>query len=107
MQCILREKLLTQAMKLADVSNIYRTESHRFVDAYFGWLEEAEKDLSGLRSPISILLQAEKTSLTSVLDGYLPDHIQAGKSIRKKPESCRSPIIGKNFKRDLFQNRNC
>lgn len=83
MQCILREKLLTQAMKLADVSNVYRTESHRFVDAYFGWLEEAEKDLSGLRSPISILLQAEKSSLSSVLDGYLPSHIQAGKSIRK------------------------
>lgn len=83
MQCILREKLMAQAIKLAEVSNVYRSESHRFVDAYFSWLEDAEKDLSSLRSPISILLQAEKSSLTSVLDGYLPDHIQAGKSIRK------------------------
>jgi len=83
MQCILREKLLAQATKLAEVSNLYRTESHRFVDAYINWLEEAEKDLSGLRSPISILLQAEKSSLTSVLDGYIPDHIQAGTSPRK------------------------
>ena len=74
---------MTQAIKLAHVSNVYRTESHRFVDVYFGWLEETEKDLSGLRSPIGILLQAEKSSLTSVLDGYLPNHIQEGKSIRK------------------------
>ncbi len=83
MQCILREKLLAQATKLAGVSNVYRTESYRFVDAYFTWLEEAEKDLSSLRSPIGILLQAEKSSLTSVSDGYMPSHIQAGKSIRK------------------------
>lgn len=83
MLCILREKLLAQATKLAGVSNIYHTESYRFVDAYFAWLEEAEKDLSGLRSPLSILLQAEKSSLISVLDGYLPNYIQAGKNIRK------------------------
>jgi len=95
MQCILREKLMAQAMKLAGVSNIYRTESHRFVDAYFGWLEEAEKDLSGLRSPISILLQAEKSSLTSVLDGYLPNHIQAGKSIRKSQKAVAAQSLEK------------
>lgn len=83
MQCILREKLLAQAKKLAGVSNVYRTESYRFVDAYFAWLEEAEKDLSSLRSPIGILLQSEKSSLTSVSDGYVPDQIHAGKSIRK------------------------
>lgn len=83
MLCILREKLLTQATRLAGVSNLYRTESYRFVEAYFGWLEEAEKDLSGLRSPITILLQAEKSSLTSVLDGYIPGNIQAGKNVRK------------------------
>jgi hypothetical protein len=83
MQCILREKLLTQAMKLSNVSNVYRNESHRFVESYFGWLEEAEKDLSGFRSPIAILLQAEKSSLISVLDGYIPDHIQKEKSTRK------------------------
>ncbi|MGB7605425.1 MAG: hypothetical protein WBL93_08090 [Lutisporaceae bacterium] len=83
MQCILREKLLAQAFKLANVSNIYRSDSHRFVDAYFSWLEETEKDLSGLRSTISILLQTEKSSLTSVLDGNLPNNIQEGKSIRK------------------------
>jgi hypothetical protein len=95
MQCILREKLLTQAMKLADVSNLYRTESHRFVDAYFGWLEEAETDLSGLRSPIGILLQAEKSSLTAVLDGYLPDNIQAGKSVRKSQRAVAAQSLEK------------
>ena len=83
MQCILREKLMAQAMKLSGVSNIYRTESQRFVEAYISWLEDAEKDLSGLRSPISILLQAEKSSLTSVLDGYQPNFVQEGKSVRK------------------------
>jgi hypothetical protein len=95
MQCILREKLLAQAMKLADVSNVYRTESHRFVAAYFGWLEQAEKDLSGLRSPISVLLQAEKSSLTSVLDGYLPNHIQAGRSIRKSQRAVAAQSLEK------------
>lgn len=83
MQCILREKLLMQAIKLAEVSNIYRTESYRFVDEYIAWLEGAEKDLSGLRSPMSIMLQAEKSSLTSVLDGYVPNHVQEGTSIKK------------------------
>lgn len=95
MQCILREKLLTQAMKLADVSNIYRTEGSRFVDAYFGWLEEAEKDLSGLRSPIGILLQAEKSSVTSVMDGYLPNYIQEGKSIRKSQKAVAAQSLEK------------
>lgn len=83
MQCILREKLLAQAIKLAGVSAVYRTESNRFVDAYFAWLEEAEKDLSSLRSPVGVLLQAEKSSLSSVPDGHVPNHIEAGKSIRK------------------------
>lgn len=83
MQCILREKLLTQALKLANVSNIYRTDSSHFVEEYFNWLEEAEKDLSYFRSPVSILLQTEKSSLASVADGNLPNHIQEGKSIRK------------------------
>ena len=83
MQAILREKLMAQALKLAGVSDVYRSESHRFVETYLNWLEEAEKELSGLRSPVSVLLQAEKSSLNSVLDGYLPGHIQEGKSIRK------------------------
>ena len=83
MQAILREKLMAQALKLAGVSAVYRSESHRFVETYLNWLEEAEKELSGLRSPVSVLLQAEKSSLNSVLDGYLPGHIQEGKSIRK------------------------
>jgi hypothetical protein len=101
MQCILREKLMTQAMKLADVSNIYRTESHRFVDAYFVWLEESEKDLSSLRTPISILLQAEKSSLTSVLDGYLPHDIQAGKSIRKNQKAVAAQSLEK-ISREIY-----
>ena len=83
MQSILREKLLAQANKLAEVSEVYRNESHRFVEAYITWLDEAEKDLSHLRTPISVLLQAEKSSLLSVLDGYLPQDIQAKMSIRK------------------------
>ncbi len=83
MQCILREKLLIQGRKLSDISNIYQIDSSRFVNAYMLWLDEAEKDLSVLRSPISIILQSEKSSLNSVLDGFLPDHIQPEKSIRK------------------------
>lgn len=83
MQCILREKLIALALKLGEVSNIYRVDSSRFVELYFTWLDEAEKELSKLRTPLSILLQAEKSSLTSVLDGFQPEHIQAGKSVRK------------------------
>jgi hypothetical protein len=95
MLCILREKLMVLAMKLAGVSNVYRTESYRFVDAYLTWLEEAEKDLSGLRSPIVILLQAEKSSVTSVLDGYLPNQIQAGTSIRKNQKAVAAQSLEK------------
>ena len=95
MQCILREKLMSQMIKLADVSNIYRTQNYRFVDAYFNWLQEAEKDLSSLRSPISILLQAEKSSLTSVLDGYLPDYIQNGKSTKKNQRAVAAQSLDK------------
>jgi len=101
MESILREKLLAQAIKLSDVSNVYRTESHRFVDAYFIWLEGAEKDLSFLRSPICILLQAEKTSLTSVMDGYLADHIQTGKSIRKNQKAVAAQSLEK-ISREIY-----
>ncbi|TFH42148.1 MAG: hypothetical protein E4G94_06780 [ANME-2 cluster archaeon] len=101
MQCILREKLLAQAVKLAGVSNVYRTESHRFVDAYFAWLEEAEKDLSSLRTPISILLQAEKSSLTSILDGYLPNFIQAGKSNRKNQKAAAAQSL-ENVSKEIY-----
>jgi hypothetical protein len=87
MQSILRETLLAQALKLSNISHIYRTESYRFVDAYFNWLEEAEKDLSILRSPLVVLLQAEKSSLSSVLDGYLPSNIQPKQSIRKSQKA--------------------
>ncbi|HCY41734.1 MAG TPA: hypothetical protein DHV48_10320 [Prolixibacteraceae bacterium] len=83
MQCILREKLLIHSRKLTEISNIYQTDSSRFVDAYIKWIDEAENDLSVLRSPICILLQSEKSSLNSVLDGFLPNYIQADKSIRK------------------------
>ncbi len=70
-------------MTLSAVSAIYRSENHRFVEAYMQWLEQAEKDLSSLRSSISILLQAEKSVLNSVQDGYVPNYIQAEKSTRK------------------------
>lgn len=93
MQCILREKLMEQAKKLAVVSASYQAESHRFVELYFRWLDEAEKDLSGLRSPISILLQGEKSSLTSVMDGYLPNQIQPGKSIRKSQKAAAAQSL--------------
>ncbi|MGB9940640.1 hypothetical protein [Methanosarcina sp.] len=95
MQSILREKLMIQATKLAAVSNIYRTEDYRFVDAYFTWLEEAEKELAALRSPINIMLQAEKSSLTSILDGYVPNHIQAGKSTRKIQKAAAAQSLEK------------
>lgn len=84
MQCILREKLLANALLLAEVSQIYRTDSSRFVDSYFDWLEKTEKELNGLRSPISIVLQAEKSLLSSVLDGYVPQYVQTEKSVRKR-----------------------
>lgn len=87
MQSILREKLMALAMELSVVSGIYRSESHRFVDAYISWLEAAEKNLSSLRSPLCILLQAEKTSLTSVPDGYRPNYLDGEKSLRKSQKA--------------------
>jgi len=95
MQCILREKLLSQAQKLSDISNIYITDSGRFVDAYSFWLNETEKELSGLRSPFSILLQAEKSFLNSILDGSLPEHIQVEKSRRKMQKAFAAQSLEK------------
>ena len=92
---------MAQAVKLAEVSNIYRTESYRFVDAYFVWLEEAEKDLAPLRTPISILLQAEKSTLASVLDGYLPSDIQEGKSVRKGQKAVAAQSLEK-ISREIY-----
>ncbi len=83
MQFILREKLMQQAEKLTSVSNLYKEQDYLFVDAYFSWLESAENDLSKLRSPLTILLQAEKTMLNSTRDGYLPEHVQAGRNSSK------------------------
>jgi len=83
MQCILREKLMSWAMKLSTVSSIYRNDNVRFVAEYLAWLEAAEKDLSSIRSPICVILQSEKNTLLSVLDGYLPDYILTGTNLRK------------------------
>jgi hypothetical protein len=74
---------MSWAMKLSTVSNIYRNDNVRFVAEYLAWLEAAEKDLSTIRSPLCVILQSEKNSLLSVLDGYLPDYILAGTNPRK------------------------
>lgn len=83
MQSILREKLLNQVIKLVDVGNFYGRDNTKFVDSYFKWLDEAQADLSSIRSPISATLQTEKTLLNSISDGYIPENIQNGKSVRK------------------------
>jgi hypothetical protein len=83
MHCIVREKLFEHSLKLADISNLYLSDGSRFVNMYLEWLDETEKDLSRLRSPVCILLQAEKSSLRSILDGYIPDNIQQGRNTRK------------------------
>lgn len=101
MQCVLREKLLAQAMRLAEISSAYRSESHRFVELYFAWLEQAEKDLAGLRSPIGILLQAEKSSLASVLDGNFPHNIESGTSIRKRQKAAAAQSLEK-MSREIY-----
>ncbi len=101
MQSILREKLLAQALKLAEVSKIYRTDNSRFVETYFNWLEQAEKDLSGLRSPIITLLQSEKATLNSVLDGFLPHNIQPGRSIRKIQKAVAAQSLEK-ISREIY-----
>jgi hypothetical protein len=101
MQYILREKLITQAGKLGEVSSLYRSESHRFVDAYLGWLEETEKELSELRSPLSILLQAEKSMVSAVPDGYLAEHISAGKSVRKTQRATAAQSL-ERVSRELY-----
>ena len=101
MQSVLREKLLAQGVKLAEVSAVYRTDSHRFADAFLRWLEEAAQDLGPLRSPVSILLQAEKTSLVSVVDGYVPGHIQAGKNVRKTLRAAAAQSL-ERISRELY-----
>ena len=83
MQSVLRERLLTQAFQLAAISGAYHASGQDFVAAYTTWLSETEEALAGLRSPLVVILQAEKSLVTAVLDGYLPENIQNGKSLRK------------------------
>jgi len=84
MQCILREKLLRCCSRLSEVSSIYLTESQRFVNEYLKWLVDTEQELSGLKSPLCILLQAEKSTLLAVSDGFCPDNVKnVNKSVRK------------------------
>jgi hypothetical protein len=102
MQCILRERLLACAIDLTQVSAIYRAEGHRFVGSYIAWLEEAERKLSGLRTPISILLQAEKSLVTSVLDGYAPAEVQAENSVRKRQKAVAAHSL-ERLSREIHQ----
>jgi hypothetical protein len=66
------------------VSAIYRSEAPAFIDAYIAWLEQTERELAGLRAPVSILLQAEKSLVMAVLDGAVPAVMQNEKSVRKR-----------------------
>ena len=83
MQSIIRERLFAQALKLGEVSDLYRSDATRFVASYYQWLDETEKSLAGTRCSEIILLQGEKNLVTSVLDGYIPEDIQNGKNLRK------------------------
>lgn len=98
MDSILREKLVSQAQRLGAVGGLYRTDSSRFVNSYYDWLESAEKDLANLRSPFSALIQAEKAKVTSVLDGYRPDYIIESRSARR----CQRAVAAKSVS-DLSQ----
>ena len=83
MQCILREKLAAITTALADVSEVYRTDSFRFVEAYLSCLKDAEQQLLNTRSPLCVLLHAEIVSVASVLDGSRPEHLEFSRSLRK------------------------
>lgn len=95
MLSILREKLIAQAVQLSRISSLYRREGHRFVEAYFSWLEGAEQDIGGLRSSLSLLLQAEKSLLSSVADGYMPPYLMQERSIRKRQRAAAAHSLEK------------
>jgi hypothetical protein len=103
MQCILREKLIALAATLTDVSEVYRTERFRFVDAYLAWLKQAENDLMSTRSPICILLQAESTSVASVLDGFRPEHLEVGRSLRKSQRAVAAQSL-ERVSREIYSS---
>ncbi|MGB1237229.1 MAG: hypothetical protein ACPG4U_03400 [Pseudomonadales bacterium] len=95
MRAILREKLIAQGLALANVSKLYQSDAQRLVPAYQHWLNHCEQDLSSLRSPISLTLQAERTSLLAVLDGLVPEGIQHTKSTRKLHRAAAARSIEK------------
>ncbi len=95
MQCILREKLIKQGLLLSEVSQIYKTDPVRFVSGYLQWLEITEQELSGLRSPMTLLLQSEKSALLSVMDGYRPGNVLDGKSVRKAQRAVTAQSLEK------------
>jgi hypothetical protein len=95
MQSLLREKLLAQALKLGEVSNLYRSDATRFVLSFYQWLDETEQTLASTRSPEIILLQGEKSLVTSVLDGYFPEYVQNGKNPRKTQRAVAAHSVEK------------
>lgn len=95
MQSILREKLIRQSEKLSDISNIYIYQNSSFVAKYIEWLEQSEKELSQIRSPLSTILQAEKGIIKSVEDGFVPEYIQSEKSIRKIQRAVAAQSLNK------------
>jgi hypothetical protein len=103
MQCILREKLAVLAAALADVSEVYRTDTFRFVDTYLEWLKNAEQQLLSTRSPICVLLHAEVTSVASVLDGYRPEHLEFTRSLRKVQRAAAAQSL-ERVSREIYVN---
>lgn len=83
------------AFKLGEISNLNYKDASRFLEAYVGWLIEAEKDLSTVKSPVAIFVQAEKNAIFAVMDGYLPEHVQGGKSIRKNQRAVAAKSVEK------------
>lgn len=103
MQCILREKLASFATALADASEVYRTDSFRFVDTYLSCLKDAEQHLVSTRSPIGVLLHAEITAVASVLDGSRPEHLEINRSLRKAQRAAAAQSL-ERVSREIYAN---
>lgn len=95
MQSILKEKLVRQAEQLSEISETYLSDSSSFVAKYLNWISQTEKELSSIRSPFSIIFQAEKSKVKSVEDGFVPEYIQSEKSPRKIQRAVTAQSLNK------------
>lgn len=95
MLSILKEKIICQGISLAQTSALYQSDAQQLVAKYIRWLNDTEESIASLRTPLSLTIQAERTTILAIGDGLIPDGVQPSKSTRKLARAATAISIEK------------